>query len=1015
MKKKVMFLLLTAAATLALALAACGKTEPIRYTVAFESDGGGAFAAQVADAGGEVSDPGSPTKAGYTFAGWYEAEDFSGNPVSFPYTPAASLTLYAKYTPNGPDDPYADPSYQPISSALPATLYYGVETDFTPDIDPAGGYALFSAVITGPDGFCEDLDGERKYTFNAGQIGAGYKAAYTAKKGEAVRTLERNFSVANAVSTAGVAESFYLGAPADLRPTLAPGWRLSGVTVADASQSEEAANTPEGYTFAAEGVYTVSYTADDGAGGENAASVTVFADAFEAATDGYSADTATGARALTATREPEWRKAYYYREFEGDYSFSAAVKFTTERLEGNYDTAQWPKVGIVGGADAAGNEIAFYFDPKISNLTDGRTGSYVTAAGGATAFGAPCGLDSENFNTTDKKLAANTEYTLKVTRIGDDFYFYVNDVLYQVREAVLSGPARAGICAAQQDGVFWDFSCETENVAADAGRVRKVGGYANFTHIDAQAADGISLRADETIYTGAKNMRIGFGDGVYEGEFDLSFDLSGLIAVPAEHFGDLTPKRIVVNLIRADGKTDGVAFALRTDNGKFGLQYISGDGGDYAPLAIGGAQGIVNATAGHDVNVPAGSGVDPLRIAEFEALWKTSYGVKITRRITDGKTVLSVYLDGVLQARTSGVAGVAMAYDGDYKLGFTVDQWGGVIGNLDYDDDPQPPAPPASYGTIGGTANGAYTYTVTGDGAKTSANTAQFLAETLADAFEVKFKLANGLLDWGAVVGTGAAAYQLASNSTFMPLFIFIKYGDTEMYDIVALDFSTASYVSTGGGNIGTSANKTDSFIALRLKIGATSTVVQDADEWWTEKFTPSTDTCSKLGNGDAIRIALNRRIVKDGDGTLKTEYNVSFNFMTTQTTDVTFAAKSGYIGGAAIGFATQNTNVSLGNIWTGKTVNFTEDGFTTAVPIDFTASAQGNKDANSHADGTHAWAFKSVAVYKADGEEVTVTSPGAFQFPEAGTYTVVITAEKKLNNSSVYKTSVFAKTVTVT
>ena len=45
-------------------------------------------------------EPADPTRSGYTFAGWYENEQTTGNPYSFSGTLTSSKTLYAKWTPN---------------------------------------------------------------------------------------------------------------------------------------------------------------------------------------------------------------------------------------------------------------------------------------------------------------------------------------------------------------------------------------------------------------------------------------------------------------------------------------------------------------------------------------------------------------------------------------------------------------------------------------------------------------------------------------------------------------------------------------------------------------------------------------------------------------------------------------------------------------------------------------------------------------------------------------------------
>ena len=68
-----------------------------KYTVHFESNGGTA----VADfTGNEIISAVTPFKEDYTFAGWYLNADFSGDPVSFPLSLNANITLYAKWLKN---------------------------------------------------------------------------------------------------------------------------------------------------------------------------------------------------------------------------------------------------------------------------------------------------------------------------------------------------------------------------------------------------------------------------------------------------------------------------------------------------------------------------------------------------------------------------------------------------------------------------------------------------------------------------------------------------------------------------------------------------------------------------------------------------------------------------------------------------------------------------------------------------------------------------------------------------
>lgn len=77
-----------------------GTTEKI--TVSYNTLGGTSVASGTTVAGATISTaPATPTKAHYTFSGWYTAET-GGTEVSFPYTHGrtSSFTLYARWTPN---------------------------------------------------------------------------------------------------------------------------------------------------------------------------------------------------------------------------------------------------------------------------------------------------------------------------------------------------------------------------------------------------------------------------------------------------------------------------------------------------------------------------------------------------------------------------------------------------------------------------------------------------------------------------------------------------------------------------------------------------------------------------------------------------------------------------------------------------------------------------------------------------------------------------------------------------
>jgi uncharacterized repeat protein (TIGR02543 family) len=68
-----------------------------RFRVAFNSKGGSSVSASSFATSGSVSTPASPSRSGYTFAGWALTD--GGAKLTFPYTPgtAADFTLFAKW------------------------------------------------------------------------------------------------------------------------------------------------------------------------------------------------------------------------------------------------------------------------------------------------------------------------------------------------------------------------------------------------------------------------------------------------------------------------------------------------------------------------------------------------------------------------------------------------------------------------------------------------------------------------------------------------------------------------------------------------------------------------------------------------------------------------------------------------------------------------------------------------------------------------------------------------------
>lgn len=74
-------------------------TPPVTYTVTFETNGGSAVKAVTVDEGTAITAAPETTLEGYEFGGWYSSSDLSDDSlVTFPYTPADNITLYAKWS-----------------------------------------------------------------------------------------------------------------------------------------------------------------------------------------------------------------------------------------------------------------------------------------------------------------------------------------------------------------------------------------------------------------------------------------------------------------------------------------------------------------------------------------------------------------------------------------------------------------------------------------------------------------------------------------------------------------------------------------------------------------------------------------------------------------------------------------------------------------------------------------------------------------------------------------------------
>lgn len=85
------FLCLFLLITVVLTVASCGKSK--KFTVTFNSDGGTEVASQTVKNGMMATDPGDPTKDGYTFLGWYNGD----TKWSFSNAVSGNITLTARW------------------------------------------------------------------------------------------------------------------------------------------------------------------------------------------------------------------------------------------------------------------------------------------------------------------------------------------------------------------------------------------------------------------------------------------------------------------------------------------------------------------------------------------------------------------------------------------------------------------------------------------------------------------------------------------------------------------------------------------------------------------------------------------------------------------------------------------------------------------------------------------------------------------------------------------------------
>lgn len=115
--------------------------------VTFDTQGGSPLAKGTTINGGSVTDPGAPTRNGYTFLGWNTAANGTGTAITFPYhhTNSSDFTLYAQWRATVSTAPTTTPPTTVVMPLIPEELpSTGGEFAMWPLLFIAAGFALIT-------------------------------------------------------------------------------------------------------------------------------------------------------------------------------------------------------------------------------------------------------------------------------------------------------------------------------------------------------------------------------------------------------------------------------------------------------------------------------------------------------------------------------------------------------------------------------------------------------------------------------------------------------------------------------------------------------------------------------------------------------------------------------------------------------------------------------------------------------------------------------------------------------
>ena len=244
-------------------------------TLTFNTQGGSAVSSQSGLDGTTVTLPSAPTRAGYTFNGWFAAPS-GGSALTSPYTLAGSVTLYAQWTP-----------VVPVTVQVSGTQTYGGGPSFTYTTTPSG-VSVTSLICTtvGSSTPINPSLAAGTYTILgstcSGSAGASYSLTFTG--------VSTGFVVSKASVTVQVSGTQTYGGGSSFAYTTTP----SGVSVTSLKCTTVGSSTPINSSLPA-GTYTILGSTCSGSAGAN------YTPSFTGMTNGYVVSMATQTLKFTST------------------------------------------------------------------------------------------------------------------------------------------------------------------------------------------------------------------------------------------------------------------------------------------------------------------------------------------------------------------------------------------------------------------------------------------------------------------------------------------------------------------------------------------------------------------------------------------------------------------------------------------------------------------------------------------------------------------------------------------